>query len=72
MAAPRESRNPLPGTAAPDECGPLDATEVLVRYLESLPHHTADPVLNRIRLVRPFPAASFGFPEVQPLRGVPQ
>ena len=52
--------------------GPLDATEVLVRYLESLPHHTADPVLNRIRLVRPFPAASFGFPEVQPLRGVPQ
>ncbi len=52
--------------------GPLDATEVLVRYLESLPNHTADPVLNRMRLMRPFPAAGFGFPEVQPLRGVPQ
>ena len=52
--------------------GPLDATEVLVRYLESLPNRTADPVLNRMRLVRPLPAAGFGFPEMQPLRGVPQ
>ena len=51
---------------------PLDGTEVLVRYLESLPNRTADPVLNRFHLVRPFPAAGFGFPEVQPLRGVPQ
>ena len=48
----------------------MDGTEVVVQYLHSLPDQTADPVLNRIRLLAPLPAAKFGFPEVQPLRGV--
>ncbi len=47
----------------------MDGTEVVVQYLRSLPDQTADPVLNRIRLLAPLPAAKFGFPEVQPLRG---
>jgi 2',3'-cyclic-nucleotide 2'-phosphodiesterase (5'-nucleotidase family) len=48
---------------------PLDATEIVARYLETLPNRTADPALHRIRLVKPLPPARFGFPEVQPLRG---
>jgi 2',3'-cyclic-nucleotide 2'-phosphodiesterase (5'-nucleotidase family) len=48
---------------------PMDGTEVVVQYLESLPGRTADTQLNRIRLLAPLPAAKFGFPEVQPLRG---
>lgn len=48
---------------------PMDGTEVVVQYLESLPERTADTQLNRIRLLAPLPAAKFGFPEVQPLRG---
>jgi len=47
----------------------MDGTEVVVQYLRSLPDQTADPVLNRIRLLASPPAAKFGFPEVQPLRG---
>lgn len=47
----------------------MDGTEVVVQYLESLPERTADTQLNRIRLLAPLPAAKFGFPEVQPLRG---
>ena len=54
---------------------PLDGTEVLVKYLESL-KGPANPVLNRITLkdktsgkVVALPAAKFGNPEVQPLRG---
>lgn len=48
----------------------MDGTEVVVQYLRALPDQTVDPVLNRIRLLAPLPAAKFGFPEVQPLRGV--
>jgi hypothetical protein len=47
----------------------LDGVEVVVRYLQSLPDKTARPELNRIRLVKPLPAASYGNPEIQPLRG---
>lgn len=57
--------------------GPLDGTEVVVRYLESQPNKTADVQLNRITLKSKtsgqpvqMPAYNFGFPEVQPLRGV--
>jgi sulfur-oxidizing protein SoxB len=53
----------------------LDGTEVVVQYLQSL-GGPANPVLNRIRLTdkttgqpTTLPAAKFGFPEVQPLRG---
>lgn len=49
---------------------PLDGTEVVVKYLESLSGKTANPALNRIRILKPLPAANFGNPEVQPLRGV--
>jgi 2',3'-cyclic-nucleotide 2'-phosphodiesterase (5'-nucleotidase family) len=48
---------------------PLDGVEVVVRYLGSLPDRTANPELNRIRLVKPLPQAVFGSPEVQPWRG---
>lgn len=57
--------------------GPLDGTEVVVRYLESQPNKTVDVQLNRITLKHKasgeavqMPAYGFGFPEVQPLRGV--
>lgn len=48
---------------------PLDGTEVVVKYLQSLPGQTANPSLRRIGLINPLPAAKFGNPEVQPLRG---
>lgn len=48
---------------------PLDGTEIVVRYLESLPAKTADPQLDRIRLARPLPAPPPGLKIVQPLRG---
>jgi sulfur-oxidizing protein SoxB len=51
------------------EGAPLDATEVVVRYLRSLPDQTADPQLNRVRLTAPLPAPEFGFPVMQPLLG---
>jgi sulfur-oxidizing protein SoxB len=47
----------------------LDATDVVARYLQSLPDETADPQLHRIRLLRPLPKPLYGFPEMQPLRG---
>ena len=47
----------------------LDGVEVVVRYLQSLPDKTARPELNRIRLVKPLPAARYGNPEIQPLAG---
>jgi len=52
-----------------DDGSPLDATEVVVRYLATLPNHTANPTLHRNRLVRPLPAPVFGNKEIQPLRG---
>jgi sulfur-oxidizing protein SoxB len=56
-----------------DEQGnPLDGVEVVVRYLQSLPDRTANPDLNRIRIVKPLPGPQFGNPEVQPLRGAVQ
>ncbi|MCK7496302.1 MAG: hypothetical protein MZW92_39315 [Comamonadaceae bacterium] len=49
--------------------GPLDGTEVVVRYLESQPNKTADVQLNRITLKSKasgqpvqMPAYNFGFP----------
>ncbi|MEW6613150.1 MAG: bifunctional metallophosphatase/5'-nucleotidase [Pseudomonadota bacterium] len=49
---------------------PLDATEVVVRYLQSLPNRTVTPELNRIRLLDPLPPPLFGNPEIQPLKGL--
>ncbi len=53
----------------------LDGTEVLVKYLQR-PYGPANPVLNRITLkdktsglAVSLPAAKFGNPEMQPLRG---
>ncbi|HLQ25498.1 MAG TPA: 5'-nucleotidase C-terminal domain-containing protein [Acidiferrobacterales bacterium] len=48
---------------------PLDGTEVVVRYLASLPGRTVDTQLNRIRLLQPLPIAPAGFKVIQPLRG---
>ncbi len=50
---------------------PMDATEVVVKYLQSLGGASVSPTPNRITLLRPLPMDNFGFPEVQPLRGVP-
>jgi 2',3'-cyclic-nucleotide 2'-phosphodiesterase (5'-nucleotidase family) len=47
----------------------LDGTDIVARYLESLPNKTADPQLHRIQLLKPLPKPLFGFPEIQPLRG---
>ena len=52
-----------------DDGSPMDATEVVVKYLQMLPNQTADTQLNRIRVIAPLPAAKFGNPEMQPLRG---
>lgn len=48
---------------------PLDATEVVVRYLAMLPNRTANPLPQRIRLLRPLPAPVYGNREIQPLEG---
>ena len=48
---------------------PMDGTEVVVKYLESLPAKTADTKLNRTKLLKPLPAAPEGMKIVQPLRG---
>ena len=47
----------------------LDATDIVVRYLASLPNKTADPQLHRVRLLKPLPKPLYGFPELQPLHG---
>ena len=49
---------------------PLDGVEVVARYLSTLPGKRADPGPARFTLVRPLPPPAFGFPEIQPLRGV--
>ena len=65
--------NVLPATnieVVKDEKGnPLDGVEVVVRYLQSLPGKTANPELNRIKLLVPLPPARNGSPEIQPWRG---
>lgn len=48
---------------------PLDATEVVARYIAQQPNQTVDPALNRIKLVTPLPAYRYDFPEIQPLSG---
>ncbi len=48
---------------------PMDGTEVVVKYLESLPAKTADTKLNRTRLLKPLPAPPEGMKIMQPLRG---
>jgi 2',3'-cyclic-nucleotide 2'-phosphodiesterase (5'-nucleotidase family) len=65
--------NPAPSnvTVLKDKDGnPMDGTEVVVKYLESLPDKTADTQLNRIKLLKPLPPPPAGFKVVQPLRGV--
>lgn len=53
-----------------DDGSVLDATDVVARYLETLPDKrvTADGLtLGRIRLINPLPKAEHGFQEIQPL-----
>jgi S-sulfosulfanyl-L-cysteine sulfohydrolase len=52
-----------------DDGSPMDATEVVVKYLESLPGHKADTELGRYKLTKPLPKPAFDNPEIQPLRG---
>lgn len=50
---------------------PLDAVDVVVRYLERQPGKVADPGGSRVTLTRPLPAPRSGSPEIQPWRGIP-
>jgi hypothetical protein len=63
-----------PGSAidvVKDENGnPLDVSEIVVRYLKTLPEMTANPQRYRINLLYPLPAPAFENPEIQPLKGV--
>lgn len=45
----------------------LDGTEVVVNYLKT---HTANPEIERIKLLNPLPAPAYINPEMQPLKGV--
>jgi 2',3'-cyclic-nucleotide 2'-phosphodiesterase (5'-nucleotidase family) len=46
---------------------PLDAVEVVARWLASRPASTARVRAGRVRLVRPLPRPAYGFPVMQPL-----
>lgn len=48
----------------------VDATEVVAWYLNSLPNHTADTKINRIRLLDKLPEPISINKEMQPLKGV--
>jgi len=52
-----------------DNGDPMDGADVVARYLESLPGRTANPQVNRIRLLQPLPPSPAGFYVMQPLRG---
>jgi len=64
------------GAAAPprvltgDDGEPLDATEVVARYLRSLPDSTARPALGRVTLRQPLPFGPAGMRVIQPLAGL--
>ena len=47
----------------------LDVTEIVVRYLRTLPNMTANPGGHRINLLKPLPLPLFNNPEIQPLGG---
>jgi len=49
--------------------GVLDGTEVVARYIQTLPNATVPVTTPRVKLLRPLPPARFGFKELQPLRG---
>ena len=52
-----------------DEKGnPLDVSEIVVRYLKTLPNMTANPQGHRINLRYPLPAIAFENPEIQPYK----
>ena len=63
-----------PGSAidvVKDEKGrPLDVSEIVVRYLKTLPNSTANPQGHRINLLYPLPVPAFGNTEIQPITGV--
>lgn len=48
----------------------VDATAVVAYYLRTLPDHTVDTDINRIRLLKPLPKPIGGSKEIQPLAGV--
>jgi hypothetical protein len=45
----------------------VEGTQVVVDYLKT---RNANPVLNRINILAPLPAAKYGNYEIQPLQGV--
>ncbi len=55
-----------------EDGGPLDATDIVAYYLQSLPDHATDAGPGRVRLLRPLPRPTGPNREVQPWRGVPR
>lgn len=49
--------------------GIVDATHVVAYYLQTLPHKTVNPELNRVRLLNPLPKPIWKNREIQPLLG---
>jgi sulfur-oxidizing protein SoxB len=47
-----------------------DAVDVVARYIAAQRDSTVAPAVGRVRLLRPLPAPSYRFPELQPLHGV--
>ncbi|PHR54399.1 MAG: hypothetical protein COA44_13370 [Arcobacter sp.] len=52
--------------------GIVDAPEVVAHYLQTLPNHTVDPMLNRVNMLKPLPMRIGLNKEIQPLKGSPQ
>lgn len=48
----------------------VDGPEVVAYYLQTLPSHTVDPMLNRVKLLNPLPKRIGPNKEIQPLKGV--
>jgi sulfur-oxidizing protein SoxB len=57
-------------TVKDEQGNPLDVSEIVVRYLKTLPNMTANPQGHRINLLKPLPTTAFNNPELQPLKGV--
>ncbi len=52
--------------------GIVDATHIVAYYLQTLPNKTANPELNRIKLLKPLPKPIWKSREIQPLKGMPR
>lgn len=54
------------------EHGILDASDIVANYLQTLPTKTVEPIVNRVRLLKPLPRPIGPNKEIQPLAGAPR